>query len=118
MLQHLMRMYNIEACLIYAIELIPFMYIPSLEPYVCDALFLRVFSRLLDDFGGGIDGIDEALWDARSKVDADGSWAAAHVEYLERRVVEVRKEVRTRVLDSTPAVGAEDGCVMAVEVWS
>ena len=83
MLQHLMRMYNIEACLFYAIELVPLMYVSSLEAYVCDALFLRVFSRLLDDFGGGINGIDEALWDARSKIDADGSWTAAHVEDLE-----------------------------------
>ena len=118
MLQHLMRMYNIEACLFYAIELIPFEDVSSLEPYVCDALFRRVFSRFLDDFGRGIDGIDEALWDARSKINADGSWATAHVEDLQRRVVEVREEVRTGVLDCTPAMRTEDGGMMAVEVWS
>jgi hypothetical protein len=114
MLQHLMRMYNIEACFFYAIKFIPLKYISNLESHVRDALVLCVFSCLLDDFGGGINGIDEALWDARSKINADGAWATAHIEYLERRVVEVRKEMRTGVLDGTPAVGAEDGCVMAV----
>jgi hypothetical protein len=77
-----------------------------------------VFSCLLDDFGGRIDGIDEALWDAKGEVDANGTWPATHIEYLERRVVEVREEVRTGVLNSAPAMRAEDGCVMAVEIWS
>lgn len=114
----MMCVHDIETPLLYAVKFVPFKDISSLKSYVCDAPFFCVFSCLFDHFCRGIDGIDEALWDAGSEINADGAWPAAYIEDLERRVVEVREEVRTGVLDCTPAMRTEDGGMMAVEVWS
>jgi hypothetical protein len=116
MLQDLVRMDDIEARLFHAIQAVPSEYVPDFKPHICYALFLCVFPRFLDNLGGWVDGIDEALRNTCREINANRAWPAADVKDLEREIVEVWDEMWTGVLDRAPAVGSEDGGVVAVDV--
>jgi hypothetical protein len=92
MLQHLVCVDHVKAAFLDTIKTLPVVNIADLKAHVRDTFLLRVLSRLLNDVGGRIDRVYEALRQARGKIDCYGAGTAAYVEDLE-----VRLKVRDQV---------------------